>query len=201
MVLSAIASIGLFSAICSKNQLLFIAPAAFIAILYIVPIFPFMGHWIRLREIPYIKIFLIAGIWLMLSILPVLTDFKQITTNKQFQLLLLQRLLFLFAIIIPFDLRDIEFDRKQGIKTLAIALGANSSLRVSHGLLILSALVCWMAYQIQIFSGPIALGLAISAGSTAAMLTYIKPDSDEMMFSFWLEGSLLDQLFWVQMFS
>jgi 4-hydroxybenzoate polyprenyltransferase len=201
MVLAAIVSLVLFSIVCSDNQLIFIVPAAIVSLLYIMPIFPHKGHWIRLREIPYIKIFLIAGIWFMLSILPILIDFKQIITNKQFQLLLLQRLLFLFAIIIPFDLRDIEFDRKQGIRTLATALGAKSSLRVSHGLLIVSAIVCWMAYQMHFFSGSTAIGLAVSAASTAAMLTYIKPDSDEMMFSFWLEGSLLDQLFWVQMFS
>jgi 4-hydroxybenzoate polyprenyltransferase len=108
--------------------------------------------------------------------------------------------LFLLAVTIPFDLRDIEFDRNRGIKTLATALGAERSIRISHLLLVLSAIVCWMGFQMQIWNGSIALALAVSSASTAILLARIKPDSDEMTFSFWLEGSMLDQLFWVQMF-
>jgi 4-hydroxybenzoate polyprenyltransferase len=137
---------------------------------------------------------------MVLSILPMVPEISPLPQNNSLQLLLLQRLLFLLAVTIPFDLRDMEFDRNRGIKTLATALGTERSIRISHLLLVLSAIVCWMGFQMQIWNGSIALALAVSSASTAILLARIKPDSDEMTFSFWLEGSMLDQLFWVQMF-
>jgi len=200
MLVSAAIAVGLFSIQCAWNQWLFLFPLAAIALVYILPFIPYKRSRLRLRELPFAKIFIIAGVWIVLSILPLVSDLIPLTANRSLQLLLLQRLLFLFAIAIPFDVRDMEIDRHRGVKTLATALGAEKSIQMSQILLGLSALVCWMAYQSQVWSGPLSLAMAVSAASTALMLARIKSDSEEMTFSFWLEGSMLDQLFWVQMF-
>ena len=200
MGLAGVLAIAFFIRLCSVEQWYFLIPAAVVALVYILPIIPLGGKWIRLRELPYFKILIIVAVWMVLSLLPLVPEISPLPQNNALQLLLFQRLLFLLAVTIPFDLRDMEFDRSRGIKTLATSLGAERSIRISHLLLVLSAIVCWMGFQMQIWNGSIALALAVSSASTAILLARIKPDSDEMTFSFWLEGSMLDQLFWVQMF-
>lgn len=200
MILSGILSTVLFALLCTIEQWAFLIPAAFIAVIYILPVIPQGGKWIRLRELPFFKIFIIAAVWIVLSILPLVPEMSPLPQNSSLQFLLAQRLLFLLAVTIPFDLRDIEIDRLRGIKTVATALGAVRSIQISHLLLVFSAIVCWLAYQLQVWNAAQALSLAVSSASTAILIARIKPDSDEMIFSFWLEGSMLDQLFWVQMF-
>lgn len=198
MVLTGVLAIAFFIRLCSVEQWSLLIPATVVATVYILPIIPLGGKWIKLRELPYFKIFIIVAVWMVLSLLPLVSETSPLPQNKPLQLLLLQRLFFLLAVTIPFDLRDMEFDRNRGIKTLATRLGAERSIQTSHLLLVLSAIVCWMGFQMQIWNGSIALALAVSSASTAILLARIKPDSDEMIFSFWLEGSMLDQLFWVQ---
>lgn len=200
MVASGLLALALFIWLCNVDQWYFLIPSAVAALVYILPIIRIGGKWIRLRELPYFKILIIVAVWMVLSLLPLVPEISPLTQNMPLQLLLLQRLLFLFAVTIPFDLRDMEFDRSRGIKTLATRLGAERSIRISHVLLVLSAIVCWVGFQMQIWNGSIALALAVSSASTAVLLARIKPDSDEMTFSFWLEGSMVDQLFWIQMF-
>jgi 4-hydroxybenzoate polyprenyltransferase len=200
MVLAGVLAFAFFIRLCSVDQWYFLIPAAVVALVYILPIIPLGGKWIRLRELPYFKILIIVAVWMVLSLLPLVPEINPLPQNNSLQLLLLQRLLFLLAVTTPFDLRDMEFDRSRGIKTLATRLGAERSIRLSHLLLVLSAIVCWTGFQMQLWNGPIALALAVSSASTAVLLARINPNSDEMTFSFWLEGSMLDQLFWVQMF-
>ena len=201
MIISGIIAMVLFAMLCTFEQWAFLLPAAILAVIYILPIVPKGGKWLRLRELPFVKIFIIVAVWMVLALLPLVTEISPLLQNRSLHVLLLQRFLFLLAVTIPFDLRDMEFDRVRGIKTIATALGAERSIQISHVLLVLSALVCWMGFQLQIWNGSLALSLAVSSASTAILLTRIKPHSDEMTFSFWLEGSMLDQLFWIQLFS
>ncbi|MFN5372246.1 MAG: UbiA family prenyltransferase [Bacteroidia bacterium] len=200
MVASGLLALALFIWLCNVDQWIFLFPAVLVTGIYILPIIPFGTKRLRLRELPYVKILFIVSVWLVLSLLPLVPEIIPLPQNNSLQLLLLQRLLFLLAVTIPFDLRDMEFDRSRGIKTLATRLGAERSIRLSHLLLVLSAIVCWTGFQMQLWNGAIALALAVSSASTAILLARIKPNSDEMTFSFWIEGSMLDQLFWVQMF-
>jgi hypothetical protein len=83
---------------------------------------PFFGK--RLREVPFLKTFLIAVVWTsVLFYIPWLNEGRktEVVQNE------LTAFIFLFAALtIPFDIRDIEQDTTQH-KTLPLLLGVNLS--------------------------------------------------------------------------
>ena len=124
---------GLFLSIFLVNQpwlfVYLLAPAAIISIGYALPVLPWRGRWYRLRDVPRIKILLIA------VVVTAITLYLPLSTNWWFSFdfyiglpywvaYTIQRVLFLLAITIPFDVRDLEADARAGLKTMPTVLGA-----------------------------------------------------------------------------
>lgn len=105
-----------------SNVWLFIL-SVLVSIFYVVP---FFGK--RLREVPFLKTFLIAIVWTcVLFYIPWLNERRktEVVQNE------LTAFFFLFAALtIPFDIRDMEQDRMQHT-TLALYLGVTISKLVS----------------------------------------------------------------------
>jgi 4-hydroxybenzoate polyprenyltransferase len=88
-------------------------------------------HLFKLREIPYLKIFLITSIWSVSTILlPVIQAGNEIlNTNVIF--LFAERFLFIFSIAIQFDIRDMQADRRAGLKTIPLLIGQHKATILS----------------------------------------------------------------------
>ncbi len=98
-------------------------PLALLTVFYSIPIFKWKGKTYKLRDIPYLKIFLIALVWSgVCTILPYIEAGVNIEPIKLIWLLFIHAL-FIFAITIPFDVRDLRSDSNSGLKTLAHATG------------------------------------------------------------------------------
>ena len=88
-------------------------------------------HHFKLREIPYLKIFLITFIWSVSTILlPVIQAGNEIFTTNVI-LLFAERFLFIFAIAIQFDIRDMQADRRAGLKTIPLLIGQHKAAILS----------------------------------------------------------------------
>ena len=103
--------------------------SAIIAILY-----PF-----RLRLIPFAKIFVIALVWTISTMLLLVFENSMII-NQNIILHLAGRFLFVFAITIPFDIRDLKFD-DSNIKTIPIIFGERKSKWISVLTLIFAQII------------------------------------------------------------
>lgn len=87
-------------------------------VFYALPIF---GASRSLRELPTIKIWIIALIWaLSTTVIPVLAANQFVDTKLVF--LTIQRFLFVVVLTLPFDIRDLQFD-KRALRTLPQILG------------------------------------------------------------------------------
>jgi len=85
------------------------------SLLYVTPLL----SKIRLRDLPFIKIFLIAVCWTILCyIIPI---------EEVDNALIVERFLFMIAITIPFDIRDIQTDKLANTKTLISLMGVRYS--------------------------------------------------------------------------
>tara|TARA_B100001057_G_scaffold135902_1_gene135369 strand:+ start:539 stop:1396 length:858 start_codon:yes stop_codon:yes gene_type:complete len=83
-----------------------IVSLGFVSIIYGLPIYKNGSHLFRLRDLPGLKIFLIAFVWAYVTEgLPAL-----INDEPLYYLALFERFLFIFAITIPFDIRDVNYD-------------------------------------------------------------------------------------------
>jgi len=125
-IVSILSLVPLFFLIAIESRLLLIFLAV-ISFCYGIPLFSFGDQKFGLRNIPGLKPFLITLVWTMSTVLlPVLeAQDLHLTTISMHDttLLIAKRFLFIGALTIPFDIRDLFEDRKLGLKTIPVLLG------------------------------------------------------------------------------
>jgi 4-hydroxybenzoate polyprenyltransferase len=102
----------------------------------------------------------------------------------------IERGLFILAITIPFDIRDIINDAKKNVRTLPSVMGWKNSIILAEVLLILFMVL--VSYRIE-FSNPLFVGYLISTGITMIGIGLASPKKNDMYCSFWIEGTMLLQ--------
>jgi 4-hydroxybenzoate polyprenyltransferase len=112
------------------------------SLLYILPIIA--GR--RLRDISILKIFILAIIWALVTVL-LPFDYFANEYDSRLVLLLAERAVFVFAIAIAFDIRDMEFDKTLKVKTIPIAIGKFTSFLLAAILLIGWAILVHFIYM------------------------------------------------------
>ncbi len=112
----------------------------------------------RLRDLPYIKIFVIAAIWTWITVLWPLAgqSFAHVWS------LAAACCLFIIAITIPFDIRDQLVDQLSKLPTLVTVLGPESAKRLAAGLLLIAGALILYSYTREIVSLDYALALLIT---------------------------------------
>jgi hypothetical protein len=118
--------------------LLILAIAAVPAVGYGLRIFPSSVGWSALRELPYMKLPLVALVWTLATVLyPAVQAENQIKLPSEFVLMYsAERLFFVLALTIPFDVRDMHFDSPR-LQTLPMAIGERRSGYVAIAILVL----------------------------------------------------------------
>jgi 4-hydroxybenzoate polyprenyltransferase len=125
-----------------------------ISFFYVVPIF---GK--SIRDLPGIKSFVIAFVWvLILFVLPAINE-GQLTVKVLPELA--AYFLFFIALTIPFDIRDLKYDHPKQ-KTLPQVLGTEGS-KILATLLIMAFTITLIILKAQFFWNPIFLGASLLA--------------------------------------
>ena len=147
-----------------------LAPIALITILYSLPVFGNRKTMFRIREIPYLKIFIIAFVWSFLTIILPVSRSSQTFSKTLLVLMLLERFFFVFAITIPFDVRDMKEDKRAGIKTIPTLLNEKTSYILSCLALLIFVIISFIHYQTW-SARSFILPVGISAITTFVFLT------------------------------
>ena len=131
-----------------KTAILYLlVPLALLSFFYS---FPFPGKQkrnFRLLKITGMKTFLIALVWTGATVLmPVLFADKPFD-HLQIVLLFAERFTFIFAIAIPFDIRDMETDSLASLSTIPIVYGEKNAMIISNIALLLSLSIASFHYQ------------------------------------------------------
>ncbi len=201
LVSCSIAGLMLFPVI-ELQMLYWFIPAGVFSLLYVLPVLPFGGKWTRLRDLPFVKTFIISAVWSVITVVPASKEalmFEHISPELLW--LMAERFIFLTAISIPFDLRDLTIDARNHVKTFAGIWGFEKSLFYCRALLVIFAILALIGFQLNLFSGSTTLAMIISAASSGWLIAQINKDSSEMIYAFWLEGTMIDQLFWIFLLS
>lgn len=197
VIASGVVCLILGATLLTINQIIWLIPVGLISLLYSFKFLKGRGKEkkkksskIGLRDIPGLKIFMIGISWAFLcGLLPMwihgLTEF----TVSDIIFVSLEKLLFIIAITIPFDVRDLKHDHKSK-RTIPQVLGINRSLNLSVFLLALGAITFIFApYGAQIITG-----LAISYGFTMVVILSVKKDTPELYYSGLIDGAIIVQL-------
>jgi 4-hydroxybenzoate polyprenyltransferase len=172
------------------NRVLILAAAAgLVALAYSLPIRK--GFTVGLKELGLLKIFLIAGVWAVVTtVLPPL-DAGDPILNRDLVLLFAERFLFVFAITLPFDIRDRALDRASDIKTIPVRVGTRTSKAMVVG-----AVALYLALKVAHYGleSPLVLvPAAVSAGYIALLLAALSEARHDYYFSLLWDGAILVQ--------
>jgi 4-hydroxybenzoate polyprenyltransferase len=196
-----IAGLLLFPAI-ELQMLYWFIPAGVFSLLYVLPVLPVGGKWTRLRDLPFVKTFVISAVWAVITVVPASKEALLFDCiSPELLWLMAERFLFLTAISIPFDLRDLTIDAQNKVKTFAGIWGFERTLLYCRALLVIFAVLALIGFQLNLFSGPTTLAMIISAASSGWLIAQINEQSTEMIYGFWLEGTMIDQFFWIFLLS
>lgn len=179
-----------FSLSLSFESLVWLIPMGVTALVYPLPIIPLKGRVLCLREVPGVKIFLIALVWALVSV-GLLVQEYQLAWTTDVWFLFFHRFCFVFAITIPFDIRDLKYDQLQ-LKTIPGIFGEETARFIALVVLALYELLIIL----QFFFGDIInisalVALLCTSVVTAYLLIRSNSEKEEFYFAFWVEAASL----------
>ena len=176
----------------NPESIILLSVLFFFSLFYVVKILPFKGGKIALREVPYFKLFLISFVWTMVIVTLPIVQFGSFLSLKELTLFGFEKGLFILALTIPFDIRDLKYD-KPFIKTLPQSIGIFPSIIISNIALVLAIILSIQLYRMELysFSNLIAVILSYAISMALTSLTISKQKD-------WYYGGVLDGMFLIQ---
>lgn len=180
LVLTVISALA--SAFCLYNLgigiIFYLIPLFALSGLYNVKIGTFKG----LRHIPFVKTFVIALVWAYSVSVPLI----YYNPYNPTAFLFLRNFLFILAITLPFDIRDLERDPKW-LKTLPQVLGVNATKNLAISLLFVFLMSCWFYNKNAFFLKADFIVVLI----TSLLVYSAKPNQGDRLYLIGLDGTLI----------
>lgn len=167
-------------------DLMFIIPYFLLTLFYVVP---FKGRLRGLRNLAGFKLFLIAAVWAGVTVLfPVWVN--DLSFDGKVWVVFVQRFLFVLAITIPFDIRDLQLDNSD-LATLPQTIGVDRSKLLALGAIFVFGLLFFYGDFFEgwekwtgLVTGIVSAGFILKAG------VY----QNRFYSGFWVEGI---PIFWL----
>lgn len=164
----------------SWHDLFFVFPFFVLTLFYVIP---FRGTLRGFRNLPGFKLFLIAAVWSGVTVLfPIWVN--DLSFDGKVWVTFVQRFLFVLAITVPFDIRDLQLDDPD-LATLPQTIGVSKSKLLAIGALLVFALL--------FFSGDYFMSWEQWSGMATALVSagfILKAGVYQSRFysGFWVEG-------------
>lgn len=171
------------------HVMLWFLPALTLSALYVLPVF---GENKRLRDMNLIKIFVIALSW---SWITGLVPAIQYGENGILELLslYLERIFFIIAITIPFDIRDYKVDQWTEVKTLPLIWGVEKSKKVAYGFIILAAFFIIVNFYLEFYTLNQLIGMGLAYFLTICLIHGASQERQDYYYSGLMDGTMILQ--------
>jgi 4-hydroxybenzoate polyprenyltransferase len=201
-IVSLLCLVPLFFLISLQSRLLLV----FLGVLsfaYGLPLFTIGDHKFGLRNIPGLKPFLITLVWtLSIVLLPILEaqDVNHTAISiRDGMILLAKRFLFIAALTIPFDIRDLFEDRKTNLRTIPVVWGEKNAYLTCQ-VLLGGYIVLLFLFHNNGFNADF-WALSITALLTGWLIFKSNWQKNEYYYFFYLDGVLILQYLFLLVFS
>ena len=121
-----------------KETLLLIAFFGVLTVLYAVPFLS--GFQKNLRGVSYLKIVVVALVWMGISVMVPISNAQRELLSLPIIIQMIQRFLLVCVLILPFDIRDMEYDAVS-LQTIPKKIGVQNTKKLGF-VLLLFTLVC-----------------------------------------------------------
>ncbi|MDQ2863994.1 MAG: UbiA family prenyltransferase [Bacteroidota bacterium] len=164
-----------------------------VAFLYSFPVIP-LGKKKRIKDYGFIKIITLALLWTLVTVWFPVVNFS--FDLHIFIFVFLKRFVFMFVLCLIFDVRDIEIDSVENIRTVAVLLGKKMSYYVSYISLIFFIILSLLQFYYFSESG-VLIAMLASALVTFLTVEITKRSNSDFVYLALIDGMMLLQAFFV----
>lgn len=193
-LISVMVFMFMFLLLTFKSEVLLVG-LGILSVGYTLPIFSKGGQRFGLRNIPGIKSILIALVWTMSCVLLPIFEAERthhlIISNTDVIILIVKRFLFIVALTIPFDIRDMFDDAKNGTKTIPVIFGEKGAYLFCQ-LLLIGYLILLFIFKGRGFDLDF-LALSLTTVLMGWLIFKSKWEKNEYYYFFYMDGVLILQ--------
>ncbi|WP_109097956.1 hypothetical protein [Aquimarina sp. AU58] len=165
----------------SINTWIYMAPFIALTVLYVVPVFPNKKN---LRSLAGVKIFIIGMVWAGMTVLVPLVYVKG-NLNLNFLIEMIQRFLFIVVMMLPFEVRDLQYD-DVALETIPQKIGVTRTKLFGSILLVIFLLLT--AVKNELLSSIEILSTILITTISLFFLWGTDKKQSEYYCSFWVES-------------
>ncbi|RZA00203.1 MAG: hypothetical protein EOP47_14680 [Sphingobacteriaceae bacterium] len=193
-IICLLSLVPLFFMVSMQSKILLIFMGV-VSVCYGLPLFTVGEQKFGLRNIPGLKPFLITSVWVMSCVLlPILEAQDQhlaTISMRDTVIILAKRFLFIAALTVPFDIRDLFQDRQTGLKTIPTVWGEKKAYLFCQALLAIYIVLLFMfrneGFSVDFFA------LSFTAFLTGWLIFKSTWEKNEYYYFFYLDGVLILQ--------
>ena len=161
---------------------------AVLSVFYGVPMF---GNK-SLRDLPFLKIFIISAVWAVMVVLMPVIIYSSPVSNALLGLMLIEKFCFVLAVTLLCDMYDSAWDKLSGLKTIPIYFGNRTTSNLIYALLIFNLVLdIYFYFKIPGFSLPVLISFILSELITLVFLKKINLLSQSVYFKDGVDGLLI----------
>lgn len=161
-----------------------LGPAGLLVLLYYAPMFSRRAF--GLRSFGTIKNLIIGLVWAIVTVwVPFALEQSAQIWNQHLLELLAERTLFIYILMLPFDLEDVDRDASEGVITIPRRYGMKITKRLILFLLFLLAVL-----QICTLQGLLLSVHLLSTAYIAALLIFLRPERSDLHFLGFWDGAI-----------
>lgn len=200
-VLTAASAVGVLVSLpfLQPATVVALAPAALVSLAYCLPLVrgssdPSAGEnneRRRLKELPGVKALAIALVWAFATVVVPAVEAGLSLTGGAVTTTFVERLVFVFALTLPFEVRDLQRDRAAGIRTLATMLGPRRTTVVATVLMVVLTAVAAARFTTTGDDGLLAMVVTGVATIAALVPSFRAGERSELYYVGILDGMLL----------
>jgi 4-hydroxybenzoate polyprenyltransferase len=201
LIISALSLLAL-AFFLSFSSLILMLILGVISIAYSLPIWGTKRNKYGIRNIPGLKIFIIGLVWagstVLLPIFEIESPDISTISNQETLILFLNRFLFIVAITIPFDIRDLFQDKQNELKTIPVIIGEKKSLGLCQFFLASHLFLLYVFIE-KLDANFWALALSVFISGWLIFKSRWK--KNEYYYFLLLDGTMILQLFMLELFN
>ncbi|MFY9310953.1 MAG: hypothetical protein WAQ28_18035 [Bacteroidia bacterium] len=165
--------------------LVYLLPLLVLCILYFIP-------FIKLRKNPWLKLFTLVSVWTMVTaVVPILLS--NTTFNQSAVLHIIVRFVFMVAICIPFDIRDLQLDKEDAVITIPHLTGEKNAKWLAFAFMVLYGILVLQEYWSGMISLPVMAALVSCAIISTAIVLMSSTKRSEYFYVAGIDGTMLLQ--------
>lgn len=176
----------------TTSAMLILSISGVLSLFYAVRFFPIAGRLRALRDIAYLKLYVIALVWALVTVALPLVQLNGFDFDLIFFARFAERFAFIAAVTIPFDIRDMHLDHRsqRTVVHLFGQRGARIYAIIWIGISLVAATILWFS---EVYTFSIWLAISLSLAIAAVAISKASSDKEEMFFTAGIDGTLLLQ--------